>query len=190
MVSLLDFARRNVFARIAVTIVTLIAVADSAARADTPDLPNFHPVSPGIYRGAAPSPAGLRRLRALGVRTVIDLRIAPKTVRKEKALAESAGLKWINLPMSGDPPTQAQVDTLLSALKTAPGEPVFVHCQHGADRTGCMLGIYRETQQGWNFDKTYKEMRQYGFKPYYIKLTDAVRKRAPRGTGKDPKQKP
>lgn len=161
----------------------LFLILSWAAAAETGDLPNFHPVSPGIYRGAAPSVAGLKRLRALGIRTVIDLRIAPKTVRKEKAEAESLGLKWINLPMSGDPPTQAQVDTLLGALKTAPKEPVFVHCQHGADRTGCMLGIYRETQQGWDFDRTYKEMRQYGFKPYYIKLTDAVRKRAPQKAG-------
>src|SRR3954469_1913100 len=80
------------------------------ARSDTLDLPNFHPVSPGIYRGAAPTPAGLRRLKAMGVRTVIDLRIAPKTVKKEKAEAEALGMKWINLPMGEDPPTQAQVD--------------------------------------------------------------------------------
>ena len=164
----------------AISGIALFAAMGVIARADKADLPNFHPVSRGIYRGAAPTPAGLRRLKAMGVHTVIDLRIAPKTVKKAKADAESLGLRWINLPMSGDPPTQAQVDTLLAALKTAPQEPVFVHCQHGADRTGCMLGIYRETQQGWNFDKTYKEMRQYGFKPYYIKLTDAVRKRAPR----------
>jgi protein tyrosine/serine phosphatase len=150
-----------------------------AERAEAGDLPNFHQVSPGIYRGAAPTAAGLRKLKAMGVRTVIDLRIAPKTVRKEKAEVESLGMNWLNLPMSGEPPTPKQVDTLLAALKNGRREPVFVHCQHGADRTGCMLGIYRETQEGWDFDRTYQEMRRYGFKPYYVKLTDAVRKRAP-----------
>lgn len=154
-------------------------LAAGAAHADSLDLPNLHPVAPGIYRGAAPTAAGLRRLRDMGIRTVIDLRIAPKTVHKEKLEAERLGLKWINLPMSEAPPTNAQVDTLLAALKSAPREPVFVHCQHGADRTGCMLGIYRETQQGWDFDRTYREMLKYGFKPYYLKLKEAVRKRAP-----------
>ena len=149
------------------------------ARADSPDLPNFHPVARGIYRGAAPTSAGLQRLRAMGVRTVVDLRIAPKTVKKEKQEAERLGFKWINLPMSGDPPTPAQVETLLATLKAAPREPVFVHCQYGADRTGCMLGIYRETQEGWTYRQTYQEMRKYGFKPHYVKLADAVRKRAP-----------
>jgi len=28
-----------------------------------------------------------------------------------------------------------------------------------------MLGIYRETQQGWDFDRTYKEMRKYASSP-------------------------
>jgi protein tyrosine/serine phosphatase len=164
--------------RVASALVGMLAVA-GPVRAESGDLPNFHLVAPGVYRGAAPTPAGLRRLRAMGVRTVIDLRIAPKTVRKEKATAESLGLKFINLPMSEEPPTQSQVDTLLSTLRAAKREPVYVHCQHGADRTGCMLVIYRETEQGWNYDRTYKEMRRYGFKPYYVKLAHAVQQRAP-----------
>src|SRR5476649_2916973 len=77
--------------------------AGTIARADSADLPNFHAVAPGIYRGAAPTSAGLKRLRTMGVRTVIDLRIAPKTVKKERQEAERLGFKWINLPMSGDP---------------------------------------------------------------------------------------
>jgi tyrosine-protein phosphatase SIW14 len=145
--------------------------------ASAQDLPNFHPVSPGIYRGAAPTLEGLRRLRTMGIRTIIDLRIAPKTVKKEKEQAERLGFRWLNLPMGSEPPTSKQVSTLLSTLKQAPGEPVFVHCQHGADRTGCMIGIWRVTQQNWSYPQTYKEMRQYGFKPHYRKLADAVRQR-------------
>jgi protein tyrosine/serine phosphatase len=146
--------------------------------AQAQDLPNFHQVSPGIYRGAAPTSEGLRRLRTMGVRTIIDLRISPKQVKQEKARAEQLGFRWLNLPMGSEPPTSKQVSTLLSTLKLAPAEPVFVHCQHGADRTGCMIGIWRVTQQNWSFSQTYKEMRQYGFKPYYRQLADAVRQRA------------
>jgi len=171
--------RRRVL--IAMAAIGLAVCAGNGALAQPADLPNFHSVSPGIYRGAAPTESGLRKLKQMGVRTVIDLRIAPKTVKKEKQLAESMGFKWINLPMSDQPPTQAQVDTLLAALRGAQKEPVFVHCQHGADRTGCMLGIYRETQQGWDYDKTYKEMLKYGFKPHLVLLSGAVKKRVMRG---------
>lgn len=141
------------------------------------DLPNFHTVAPGIYRGAAPTIAGLRRLRALGVKNVIDLRISPRLVRQEKREAQRLGFHWINLPMGSDPPTARQVVTLIATLKRAPQEPVFVHCQHGADRTGCMIGIWRVTQQGWTFPQTWAEMRRYGFNPHWHQLTAAVQQR-------------
>ena len=152
-----------------------------------PDLPNFHAVAPGIWRGAAPSEAGLERLKAMGVKTVIDLRISPKLVRREGAEARALGFHWINLPMGADPPTPKQVSTFLSALDQAPGEPVFVHCQHGADRTGCMVGIYRVARQGWTFPRAYAEMRQDGFDPRWSRLREAVRLRAkPGGTPEPP----
>jgi len=146
------------------------------AKAGT-DLPNFHLVGPGIWRGAAPTKAGLKRLKAMGVHTVIDLRISPKLVKKEGAEARDLNLHWINLPMGAEPPTPKQVSTLLSALDQSPSEPVFVHCQHGADRTGCMIGIYRVTRQGWTFPQAYREMRQDGFNPRWGRLREAVRQR-------------
>ena len=80
--------------------------------------------------------------------------------------------------MGSDPPTARQVSTLLATLKRAPQEPVFVHCQHGADRTGCMIGIWRVTQQGWTFPQAWAEMRRDGFNPRWQHLTQAVRQRA------------
>lgn len=158
-------------------ICCLLAVAGSVRAAESVDLPNFHDVAPGIYRGAAPTAKGLAQLKKMGVRTIIDLRCEKKKAAAEKPVAEGLGFTWINLPMGSEPPTQKQVDTLLATLAKAPKEPVFVHCQHGADRTGCMIGIYRVAVQGWAYEKTYKEMRSYGFKPYYTKLADAVKSR-------------
>ncbi len=159
------------------TLVLLAALAVPAA-AESADLPNFHQTAPGIWRGAAPTEAGLRQLKTLGIKTVIDLRIAPKTVKKEGIYARSLGFNFINLPMGADPPTSKEVSTLLATLKTAPSSPVFVHCQHGADRTGCMIGIYRVTQQGWSYPRALAEMRRDGFNPRWVNLSEAVRQRA------------
>lgn len=156
-------------------------IKPAAATAKVVDLPNFAAVAPNIYRGAAPTEGGLRQLQARGIHTVIDLRISPKQVAKEKAFAESLGLTWLNIPMGSDPPTSRQVATFLSTLKRAPTEPVFVHCQHGADRTGCMIGIWRVTQQGWSYPQTYKEMRHYGFKPFLKKMAKSVEQKAKNG---------
>ena len=156
----------------------LLAALALPAVAATPDLPNFHPVAPAIWRGAAPTDAGLRQLKAMGIKTIIDLRIAPETVKKESIYARSLGFRWINLPMGSDPPTPKEVSTLLAALKQAPQSPVYVHCQHGADRTGCMIGIYRVTQQGWTYPRAFAEMRSDGFNPRWTKLREAVQSRA------------
>jgi protein tyrosine/serine phosphatase len=123
----------------------------AAARADKTNLPNFAEVAPGIYRGAAPTPAGLRRLKALGVDTVIDLRIENRGQTEEAEAARRLGLNRVRLRMGREAPTSAQVQTLLAALDNARERPVFVHCQHGADRTGAMIGIYRVTRQNWDW---------------------------------------
>jgi tyrosine-protein phosphatase SIW14 len=143
------------------------------------EIPNFYATYPYLWHGAAPTEAGLRALKAQGVHTVIDLRISPKKVAAERRFVESLGLRFINLPMSGDPPTNRQIDTFLKTTTNAADQPVFVHCQHGADRTGTMMAIYRERVDGWDFDRAYKEMRRYGFDPRWKKLTATVRRYAP-----------
>ena len=140
-------------------------------------IPNFHEVVPGIYRGAAPTKEGLQALQKMKVKTIIDLRIERGMAKKEQIIAEGMGFTFIHLPMGKEAPTQKQVDTLLATLAKAPKEPVFVHCQHGADRTGSMIGIYRVQVQGWTFAQAWPEMRKYGFKPYLSELKEAVRSR-------------
>jgi protein tyrosine/serine phosphatase len=151
--------------------------AGAAAKAPQ-GLPNFHQVTSGIFRGGAPTGDGLKALKDMGIHTIIDLRISPKDVKVEKKTAEAMGFTWLNIPMGKEAPTQKQVDTFLATLAKAPDEPVFVHCQHGADRTGCMVGIYRVQVEGWSFAQACQEMGKYGFKPYLNELKEAVRSRA------------
>jgi protein tyrosine/serine phosphatase len=169
-----------VLLRAVILAALLFTFHGSIAQADPPasDIPNFHTVAPGIYRGGAPTEKGLVDIKAMGVKTVIDLRISPRLVKVEKAQAARLGIRWINLPMGSDPPTRTDVAIFIAALRQAPSQPVFVHCQHGADRTGCMIGIWRETQQGWPFAQTFAEMRRYGFQTRWVKLVAAVQQRA------------
>jgi protein tyrosine/serine phosphatase len=41
--------------------------------------------------------------------------------------------------------------------------PVFVHCKHGADRTGMMVAFYRIVRQGWTKKQAIREMVHGGF---------------------------
>ena len=145
---------------------------------DKKNLPNFAVVAPGIWRGAAPTTEGFKQLKTKGVRTIIDLRIEKKGQAEEEGATKALGLKRVRIPMGAEAPTEKQVKEFLGLLAKSATEPVFVHCQHGADRTGAMVGIWRVTQQGWGFDQTWVEMRKYGFKSWLKELKGAVEKRA------------
>jgi protein tyrosine/serine phosphatase len=178
---------------IASTTVAIASPATSPANPDTtfdkerftrevtksPDLPNFHEVHPYLYRSGEPTEAGLQRLKDHNIKTVIDLRAPTEKALDEKKWAEANGVKYINLPMSSQPPTKQQVDTFMAEVQKAKADTnkngaVLVHCAHGSDRTGCMVGIWRVTQDGYDYDKAYKEMRHYWFTPKFTKLSGTV----------------
>lgn len=143
------------------------------------DLPNFHEVHPFLYRSGEPTQAGLKKIKDMGVKTVIDLRAPSERHFDEGGVARGLGLNYIMLTMTSAPPTDEQVDTLLSTIKKAENDPasgkVLVHCAHGSDRTGCMIGIWRVSQEGWSYAEAYKEMRKYWFTPKFTRLADAVK---------------
>ncbi len=142
------------------------------------DLPNFHQVHPYLYRGGEPTRAGLEQLKKLGVTTVIDLRNKGERAFDEEASTHALGLEYIHMPMSSQAPTKAQVKRFLDSVADKRDHQgkgaVFLHCAHGSDRTGCLVGIWRVTQDGWQYDKTYKEMRGYWFTPKFTNLSGAV----------------
>lgn len=149
------------------------------------DLPNFHEVHPFLYRSGEPTDTGFSKLQSYNIKTVIDLRAPTAKAQQEKEWAKKLGLKYINLPMSAEPPTPQQVKTFIDETKQAQQDPgkgaVLVHCAHGSDRTGCMVGLWRVTQDGWTYPQAYKEMRHYWFTPKFTKLSGTVERYAVKG---------
>jgi tyrosine-protein phosphatase SIW14 len=173
-----------------VLIVASAAIMASGAFANTPigatvkeDLPNFHEVHPYLYRGGEPTEAGLKKVQDMGVKTIIDLRGTGPVTESEKKFVEAQGMHYINLPMDSQAPSKKAVSTFLNEVEKAKDAPdgkssVFVHCQHGSDRTGCLVGVWRVSQEGWSYDDAYKEMRKYFFGPKFINLSNTVREYA------------
>lgn len=60
-------------------------------------------------------------------------------------------------------PDRANIVEALKVIDS--GETVLVHCTHGHDRTGLVIGIHRVENDGWRKDAAYKEMLDYGFHP-------------------------
>jgi tyrosine-protein phosphatase SIW14 len=130
-------------------------------------LPRFFEVAPGIYRGGQPEDGGYAWLKQRGVKTIINLR----RECDERQTVESMGFQHIYLPL--DATEEIPLDAIQTVLKTVSDparQPVFVHCQRGADRTGFMIGIYRIARQGWSTDRAYNEAREIGMRWWYLGL--------------------
>ena len=132
--------------------------ASWAVPLDEPGLPNFHKVSDELYRGAQPTVEGLIYLRELGVATVVSARADDRT----RELASQAHLRYEHIPMSSWQVQDDQVVRFLRLFNENGHEPVFVHCQHGADRTGVLCAMYRVVIQGWSKSQAIDEMCRGG----------------------------
>ena len=130
-----------------------------AAPLNHPGVPNFYEVTTNLYRGAQPSAKGMAELKAMGIKTVLNLR----SHHSDQHLISSGDLKLARLHMK---PWRAEDDDVVTFLKVASDTnnlPVFVHCQRGADRTGMMCAMYRIVECGWTKEAAIKEMKEGGF---------------------------
>jgi protein tyrosine/serine phosphatase len=137
-----------------------------------PGLTSVGRVAPGIFRGAQPTPEGYATLKAMGVRTVINLR----TRHRERKAVEAAGMRYVEIPMSFwknvDP---AVVRLALSAMTDPANQPVFIHCSRGVDRAGVVVAVYRMEVDGWSEAEAEAEMVAFGFHEIWSQLKEFVR---------------
>jgi protein tyrosine phosphatase (PTP) superfamily phosphohydrolase (DUF442 family) len=104
-------------------------------------------VSSGLYRSPRPKPNSYARLKALGIKTILNLQ-SRGAASDERRLAAPFKIDVVNVPMSGlAQPSFAQLDSALRVLTTAP-RPILVHCLHGQDRTGVVVAAYRVVVEG------------------------------------------
>lgn len=123
---------------------------------------NFGKMDDHFYRGARPKENDYAALKAIGINTIIDLQDEPKGY--EKASAEAAGLRYVNIPVSDKaPPTTEQIAEFLKTVDDPQTGVFYVHCAGGRHRTGDMGAIYRLQKYGWSFDQAYQEMKNYDF---------------------------
>lgn len=148
--------------------INLIAVAPVAARSaknlkfQNIRIKNFGQMDERFFRGAQPKEKDFKDLAALGINTIIDLQDDPTSY--EKRVAEAAGMRYVNIPMSSTSrPREEQIEQFLKLANDPATGRFFVHCAGGRHRTGVMGAVYRMNRGGWDLDQAYKEMKDYDF---------------------------
>jgi protein tyrosine/serine phosphatase len=149
----------------------------------TAPMENFHKVRAGLYRGGHPDTSGIAFLKKIGVRTIVDLEVAdwieafPWDIDQELSDAKSAGITVLRYPMSAFEPAISSefdhnMDDILKKLEDTSLEPIYVHCKHGQDRTGLVIGLERVKDESWTPQNAFNEMLKDGFHTFFIGLDE------------------
>lgn len=166
-------------------LLSLSVGAEAAVSMSSGGLVHFSKVTEGIYRGGRPSLADFPELKNYKIKTVIDIQggdadvsflgwpmsafepgETPEMIQKEETLSRQLGFQFFNYPLSSvkdvDAKEAAMINQVLEVMADPGNQPVFVHCEHGMDRTGLIVALYRVFYQGWSAEKAHDEMLEMG----------------------------
>ena len=131
----------------------------------TQPLFNFHQMDAGVYRSAKPTPEGMDQLKAMGVKTILDLSSDyPWQGTTEAQLTGGKGLGFENVPIDYTKwPTYQELDRALAIATDPAKQPVLFHCTCGYDRTGIVAAAYRVVVQGWPAAQATQEAKALGW---------------------------
>ena len=148
-----------------------------------PGIKNFDQVDAHVYRGGQPTDEGLQYLARLGVKTIVDLRETGDRSNAEKRVVTGAGMKYVNVPMTGlTPPTDAEITGILAILEDNTTGPVFVHCLRGADRTGAVIAAYHISHDNWDNARALKDAKAHNMSFFQFPRQNYIQNFRPRTT--------
>ena len=125
------------------SLVVLALLAAAPLRAQIPEMvdgtaiPNYRVIRPGLAAAGQPSPQALGRLKAMGFKTVINLRTEKEGGQAEGATVKAAGLRYVWVPVAADTFSAADVDAVAKVLNDPEAAPILLHCS-SASRVGAV----------------------------------------------------
>jgi len=105
---------------------------------------NVHRISPQMWRSFQPAPFHLRKFKAQGIRTVVNLRGASDTgfYHLEREACDTLGLRLVDFKVfSRDAPSKEALHGARDLFRRI-DYPAVMHCKSGSDRVGFMSALY------------------------------------------------
>lgn len=177
----------------AATDAVAVASNESAAATTASGVALLHPRE-GLVVAGQPAAGDWPALAASGIRTVVNLRPqAELKGRDERAEVAAAGMRYVELPISGPADITPENAQALSALLAQTDGPVLVHCASG-NRVGGLLAVAM-AQNGMPVSQALEFGRSAGMKSIEGRAREVIeRENAARclaaGDASDPSQCP
>ena len=105
---------------------------------------NFFEIAPGVYRSNQPTHARFEKYKAMGIKTVVNLRGEDKYAHYlfEKETCEALGLRLLNAKLQArNAVSRKKIVHVIDTLRIAE-KPFVFHCKSGADRAGFLAALY------------------------------------------------
>ncbi len=138
---------------------------------DKKGLTNFRKVSDVLYRGAQPTAEGMKTLKEMGVKTIINLR----SFHSDRDEIEGTGLGYEHMYTKTWHIEEKEIVRFLQLVTNEDRTPCFVHCMQGVDRTGTMCAVYRIVIEGWEKEDAIAEMKAIGHNTIWRNLPKLLR---------------
>ncbi|HEY2962575.1 MAG TPA: PQQ-binding-like beta-propeller repeat protein [Pyrinomonadaceae bacterium] len=147
-----------------VALLLFVTSSTVAQQDDLSSIRNFLRVNKEFCTGGQPRTEQLERLKADGVKAIINLR-QPSEHRaaEEEAKAKELGLRYFNIPVAFGDPKDEQVDEFLKITDDPANRPAFIHCA-GAIRVGAFWMIRRVLRDGWKIEDAEAEAEKIGLR--------------------------
>lgn len=131
---------------------------------ELPPIYNFTRINDQFCTGGQPRLEHLAKLKAEGVKAIINLR-PPSEHRapEEEAKAKELGLKYFNIPVVYGDPKEEQATEFLRITDDPANRPAFIHCA-AAIRAAAFWMIRRVLREGWTVEAAEEEATKLGLR--------------------------
>jgi len=150
----------RVFAVLAAfTLMGLAVAAQGVTKEQVAGISTFARLDTTIACGGATKAEAIPELKAMGFRSIINVRRASEEgadVEAEGAAAKAAGLKYVHLPFDPQSPDPMLIDNFIAAVTAADNQPAYIHCAAGG-RAAALWMIKRWKADGWDEPRALEE---------------------------------
>lgn len=129
------------------------------------DIVNFFRISPDICTAGQPKMADLERMKASGLKALLNLRMPEEYKHEEEeAKAKALGLRYFNLPVNSKALNDDIVAEFLNIMADPANRPIFIHCASN-NRVSAFWMIRRVLVDKWKLEDARAEADKMGLRP-------------------------
>ena len=151
--------------------------AEIPASVDKADIPNYQRLAPGLAVAGQPTPETMKKLGAMGFKTVVSIRTPAEGFAKDEAAVAEQKLRWVNVPVSPGTFTKKDVEAVAKVLDDPAAGPTLLYCS-SSNRVGGVWAVY-QALKGKSDEEAIAEGMKVGLKsPSMIDATKRVLRQA------------